>query len=193
MVYNMDFFSKKARERGFRARSVFKLHEINKKYKLIVKGDRVLDIGSYPGSWLQACVGLNCSYVLGVDIRDISPVTGADFLKVDITLDEVFDKIAKKNSEFDMVMSDVAPKTGGNMDAYRSYLLSSRAYEIAKRFLRPGGNFLCKIFMGPEFESFLSEVRKDFLFVKAIKPQSSKKRSREIYIVAKTYKSKRRT
>src|SRR3989338_4725148 len=169
MVYNMDFVSKKARERGFRARSVFKLHEINKKYKLIVKGDRVLDIGSYPGSWLQACVGLNCSYVLGVDIRDISPVTGADFLKVDITLDEVFDKIAKKNSEFDMVMSDVAPKTGGNMDAYMSYLLSSRAYEIAKRFLRPGGNFLCKIFMGPEFESFLSEVRKDFLFVKAIK------------------------
>lgn len=187
----MDFFSKKARGAGFRARSLFKLQEINKKYKIINKGDDVLDIGAYPGSWMQACVDFKCGYVLGVDIRQVEDVAYADFLKADITKDDIFDKIAQKNDAFDVVVSDVAPKTSGNMDSYMSYVLSSRAYEIAKRFLRPGGNFLCKIFMGGEFEDFLKNLRGDFLFVKSSKPKSSKKRSREIYIVAKNYKKRR--
>ncbi len=188
----MDFFSKKARDQGFRARSVFKIQEINKRYHIINKGDSVLDIGAYPGSWMQACVSFKCKYILGVDIKEISDVPYADFIKADITKDDIFEKIKQKNNLFDVVICDVAPKTSGNMDSYRSYNLSSRAYEIAKVLLRPGGNFLCKIFMGPEFESFLMQIRKDFLFVKANKPKSSKKRSREIYIVAKTYKVKRR-
>lgn len=187
----MDFFSKKARNQGFRARSVFKLQEINKKYNIIKKRDGVLDIGAYPGSWMQACVDFKCGYVLGVDVRQVSDVANADFLKADITKEDIFEKIAQKRDVFDVVVSDVAPKTSGNMDSYMSYVLSSRAYGIAKRFLRAGGNFLCKIYMGEEFEDFLKNLRSDFLFVKSSKPKSSKKRSREIYIVAKNYQGRR--
>lgn len=188
----MDFFSRKARDQGYRARSVFKIQEINKKYHIINKGDSVLDIGAYPGSWMQACVSFKCKYILGVDIKDVFDVPYADFIKADITKDDIFEKIKQKNNIFDVVICDVAPKTSGNMDSYRSYTLSSRAYEIAKELLRNKGNFLCKIFMGGEFEEFLSEIRKDFLFVRTIKPKSSKKRSREIYIVAKNYMARRR-
>ncbi len=184
----MDAFSKLARLQGYRARSVFKLKELNNKYKLIRSKQSVLDIGSSPGSWLQACKDLKAGFILGIDKNPIDSIEGVRFIQEDINNDEVFGKIKKIKDVFDVVISDVAPKTKGYLDQERSLELSTRSYEIAARFLRPGGNFLCKVFQSSELEEFVKKIRKDFGFVKVTKPGSSKKRSNEVYIVAKNFK-----
>ncbi len=180
-----DFYTIKAKREDLRARSAYKLEDINKKYKLIKSKDNVLDMGCWPGGWLlitKRIVG-DKGYVLGIDEKEIEKVENVDFIKGDVFSDEVFDKI--KDKKFDVVISDLAPNTSGilELDNGRSYELSLRALEIAKIVLKKNGNFLCKIFMGKEFNEFLNEVRKSFEFVKSVKPTVSKKESKEIYVV----------
>lgn len=186
----MDPFSKKAKIEGYRARSIYKLKELNKKYNLIRQRDRVLDIGSYPGSWLQACKELKASFILGVDKIPIISISGVKFIQEDINNNVIFEKIEKISDAFDVVISDIAPKTSGNLDQEKSLDLSKRAYEIAIRFLRPRGNFLCKVFQTKELDDFVKIIKKDFEFAKITKPSTSKKRSYEVYIVAKNFKLK---
>jgi len=177
----------RAKREGYKARSVYKLFAINNKYRLIKKGDRVLDLGCWPGSWLQACLRFK-AFVVGVDLRK-TEIDGAETIIGDVTEGSVLEKI-ESYGEFDVVISDMAPNTSGrlDLDTLRSYELSARAFVIAERVLKKNGNFLVKVFQSRYTDDLYSTVRKKFSFAKIYKPQTSKKRSKEIYIVACGYK-----
>jgi 23S rRNA (uridine2552-2'-O)-methyltransferase len=182
-----DSFYMKAKKEGYRARSIYKLFELNKKYQLIRKNDRVLDIGAAPGSWLQACSRW-AKFVLGVDIQEIKNLRASNVktLILDINDKYVLDKI---EGRFNVVISDVAPKTSGiiDIDQDKSLQLSKRAFFIARNKLFDNGSFLCKIFQSAEVDKFAHELRKYFKFVKMSKPIASRKHSKEIYIICKYF------
>ena len=187
-----DFYFRKAKEEGYNARSVYKLFELNKKYNLIKKGDRVLDLGCSPGSWLQGAAkiaGFN-GLVVGVDILPVNKIKGVNFIQADITDKTTVDMIKSFSEGFDVVLSDMAPKTSGirELDHNKSIYLSEKAVGICKEVLVEKGNFLCKVFQGGYFKEFLDEVRKEFEFVKSSKPESSRKESKEIYVICKGFK-----
>lgn len=185
-----DFYTRKSREEGYYARSVYKLKQINKKYYLIKKGNKVLDLGCSPGGWTQASLEIigNKGFVTGIDINPIRPIKSKNFkfIKSDIAKTEIKDK-------FDVVLSDMAPKTTGmqDLDHERSYDLAKIALEIAKKHLKEKGNFLCKIFQGAHYKEFMDEVKENFEFVKTVKPEASKRKSKEMYIVGKCIKLKK--
>ena len=178
-----DFFTKKSRKQGYKARSVYKLKEINKKYNLIGSSDKVLDIGSYPGSWLQYCSRV-CLKIVGVDVREVK--TDLEFYKVDVLSEDIF----KIKGKFDVVLSDISPKKTGvkSLDQGNSLELNFRVLKILDFYLKVRGNFLMKVFQGEGFEEILREVKKRFEFVKVVKPKASKTGSREVYIVGKNRK-----
>ena len=188
MQNRKDFYFKKAKKEGYAARSIYKLLEINKKYDLIKPNSRVLDLGSAPGSWVQACLKLKVKEITGVDINTVKVQhKNFKFIKEDI-----YNLDAKKLKDYDVVLSDLAPNTSGNkdLDAEKSIELSTKALEIAKTALKPNGNFLVKVFQGPNFEVLLKEIKSNFSFCKSFKPKSSRKESKETYIVAKDYINK---
>jgi len=176
----------RAKSLGFRARSIFKLFEINKKFNLIKEKDKVLDLGCWPGSWLQFCSKKNCISV-GVDLRLINKIENCNFIKGDI-FDKKTTKKILKYEKFDVVLSDLAPQTTGikDLDQNKSTILALKALEIVILVLKNKGNFLCKLFQSKDTNQFIHEVKKHFTRVKIYKPQSSKKRSKEIYIIAKS-------
>ena len=178
-----DKFTRKAKQEGFKARSVYKLREINNKYRLITKEDCVLDLGCWPGSWLQVCSKITKN-VIGIDKRKTN-VPGIKTYFMDVFDDRIFDF-----GMFDVVLSDLAPTTTGNIniDQYKSYELSTRAFDIASKVLKKNGNFLVKIFQGEDSVKLLEKMRRKFNFVKSIKPTSSKKKSKEIYYVGLGFK-----
>ncbi len=193
-MYNRkDSYFKKAKKEGFRARSAYKLIELNRKYNLIKKCDKLLDIGCSPGSWLQVAVKLvsEKGLVLGIDIMPIKNIKGAKFLQADISDPTTIDMIKTFSEQFDVIISDIAPKTSGikDLDHEKSIYLNEKVLEAAQKLLKPGGNFLCKIFQGEYFPEFLKKANKSFEFVKSSKPDSSRKESREIYIIARGYKT----
>jgi 23S rRNA (uridine2552-2'-O)-methyltransferase len=184
-----DFYTKLAKEQGYPARSVYKLKEIDEKYKIIKKGDRVMDLGCFPGSWLiyiSQKVGDKGS-VIGVDIEEIKTIKRPNvlFIKKDI-----FDfKNSDVKGKFQAIVSDLAPKTSGSkfLDSAKSLELSEMSFEIAKLFLLPGGNFICKIFEGESSRDFFEKVKKHFVFLKRFRPKATAKESREFYIIAKGF------
>ncbi len=183
-----ETFYKKAKELGYRSRAAFKLLEIQEKFHIIKKGNCVLDLGAAPGSWSQIALNLvgGDGTVVGSDIQ---PVLGLgdkyQFLRGDILKESAFERIAKLGLDFDVVLSDTAPDTSGfkDVDIGVAGLLANSSLEIAKKFLRPGGNFVCKVFQGKGFDDFLKEVKKAFKRTEIFKPKSSQKNSAEIFIV----------
>jgi len=189
-IYIMqDHFTKRAKAQGYRARSVFKLKDIVKKYQFVKPTDSVLDLGASPGSWMQY-LSRFCRYVLGVDISDVEDVKGAYFLKKNVMDEDIVKEIQKYKSKFDVIISDMAPKTTGQtfVDQESSLVLCERAWFIATHVLRGNGNFLCKIFQSKEGDDFLRELRKEFKLVKTSKPEGSKKKSKEVFYVSIGYK-----
>ncbi|MGE5086679.1 MAG: RlmE family RNA methyltransferase [Bacillota bacterium] len=191
MTYNpRDRYFHKAKEEGFAARSVFKLEEIDKKFKLFKPHQTVLDLGASPGSWSQyasKAVGAN-GKVLGVDL---SPVTvkmaNAVFIQADLrdlNLEEIFAQHGFK-PPFDIVMSDMAPKTTGirMTDQARSMELCELALDVARRFLKKDGHFICKLFHSDDFTKLRDEIKKSFVKCEAVKPDSTRKISKEIFLV----------
>jgi 23S rRNA (uridine2552-2'-O)-methyltransferase len=186
-----DFYARKAKKEEFAARSVYKLEEIQQKYGLIKKGDKVLDLGCAPGSWLQYAaqqVG-NKGQVLGIDLKEVS-IALPDNVRV--ICGDVFDLAEHKEmmaqiigSGYQLVLSDMAPSTTGHKetDSARSYHLCRAALSIAAAALAEGGSFVCKIFQGGDFEEFVRSVRSEFDNIKIFKPQSCRKESKEIYII----------
>jgi 23S rRNA (uridine2552-2'-O)-methyltransferase len=183
-----DVYFKRAKQEGFAARSVFKLEEIDRRTPLFRKGPRVLDLGCRPGSWLQYA-----AKVLGDDAR----LVGVDRTPLDITLPhcrvvvgDIFDlapsELLGGLAAFDVVMSDMAPDTSGirAADQARSEALFERAMWIAEQTLAPGGNFVGKLFQGPEFAALVKHARAQFTDVKTMKPQGSRKESIEQYVIA---------
>jgi len=184
----IDKFTRRSRDEGFRARSVYKLIFLNRKYRIIKKENKVLDLGCWPGSWLQVITQLN-AHAVGVDIKQITSMPGVKFILGDVKDEKTISKI-KTHGKFDVVLSDLSPNTSGNrqLDQERSLELCEIAFKIARDLLKNKGNFVCKLFQGGEFENFLNDVKKKFYFVKSTKPEASKKSSKEMYIVALGYK-----
>ncbi|MFH1209544.1 MAG: RlmE family RNA methyltransferase [archaeon] len=183
-----DKFTVKAKKEGYKARSVYKLSDINSKYQIVKRNSRVLDLGCWPGSWMQYCLNLGCD-VTGVDLKG-TRLKGIAFIKGNIFDKAMFDKLLGLG-KFDAVLSDMAPKTTGikNVDQARSIDLCYRALYIARYLLKNNGDFICKIFQSDESSTFVNEVQRYFSFVKITKPMASKKRSGEIYLIAKGLKS----
>jgi 23S rRNA (uridine2552-2'-O)-methyltransferase len=191
MAYNpKDHYFKKAKEQNFAARSVFKLEEIDQRFRVLKPGQTVLDLGASPGSWSQYAsqkIGTG-GRVLGVDL---SPVTvklpNAVFIQADLRdlqLEQVFAEHGFV-PPFDLVLSDMAPKTTGIRitDQARSMELCELALDIAKRFLKPGGHFVCKLFHSDDFTKLRDEIKKSFAKFEAVKPDSTRKISKEIFLV----------
>ena len=190
---NLDHFSRRAKAQGYAARSVFKLEEINQRFKVIKRGDFVLDLGCAPGSWLKyaaqqvgatgRCVGIDRTPV-DLSFANVRTMVG-DIYEVE---PKGFDPDGRK---FSLVMSDMAPDTCGNRqtDHIRSVQLCERALEIARLFLRPGGHFVCKVFEGGDLNAFVQDVKTSFGTVKRVKPKSTRSESVELFVVAKNFRT----
>ncbi|OGZ64460.1 MAG: hypothetical protein A2998_01975 [Candidatus Staskawiczbacteria bacterium RIFCSPLOWO2_01_FULL_37_25b] len=186
-----EFYTELAKKQNYPARSVFKLKEIDKKYKIFKNGQRVLDLGSAPGSWLlyiSEKIG-NSGIVVGVDTEEINiPLkNNVVFIKK-----SVFDleKPDLEGEGFDAVVSDMAPKTSGIAfaDAGKSLELVEKAFEIAELFLKPGGSFVCKIFDSSSTADFFKKFEKHFDFSKRFRPEAVMKQSKELYIIGTGFK-----
>jgi 23S rRNA (uridine2552-2'-O)-methyltransferase len=187
-----DSYSLKAKREGYRARSAYKLKQINNKYHIIKEGDKVLDIGCSPGSWSQVSLEIvkEKGFVLGVDIKKIKKIKSKNFkfIQEDITKKGTLKKI---KGTFNIVISDISPKTTGiiNLDQELSHSLAETCLKIALKKLKPKSNFLCKIFQSNKTPELINKIKQYFKFVKTIKPESSKSKSKEMYILAKNLSS----
>ncbi|SHN60626.1 RlmE family RNA methyltransferase [Desulfovibrio litoralis] len=190
-----DYYFLQAKKDNYPARSVYKLKEIEDKLKLFKKGMKVLDLGAAPGSW-SLCAGELVGFsgkVLGVDLQETHTAfpVNVKFMQGDVfELSPEIEEAIKQLEPFDIIMSDMAPRTIGNKftDQMRSADLCREALERAKQHLLPEGAFIVKIFMGPEYEAFVKEMRCVFDKVKTVKPKSSRSESKEIFIVGLGFK-----
>ena len=189
-----DHYTQRAKREKYPARSVYKLDEIQRKFEPIKKNDNVLDLGCYPGSWLLYAADLTKHHgrVVGIDLKPVvihllphvTTYTG------DIrSLGDNF--FAQVGLDFNVVLSDLAPDTSGQktVDAARSFELCRTALSIAQKVLLPGGSFVCKIFHGEDFREFAASVRDSFKSQKVFKPQSSRKASKEIFVIGLGFKA----
>jgi len=191
-----DFYARKAKGEKYPSRSIYKLKEIDAKYKLIKKGDLVLDLGCAPGSWIlyiSKKIG-DRGRIVGVDVDDIKIELpeNAVFFKKDI-MNLIASDLIKEGGKYQVVVSDSAPATSGIdfVDVEGSLELCEKALEIAKEVLENGGNFLCKIFEGEGSYYFFEKVKQSFKFSKRFRPKATRKQSREMYIIAKDFKKER--
>lgn len=184
--WNDDFYTKKARDGDFKARSVFKLEELDRKFGLLHKGDAVLDLGCAPGSWLQYTLRRigPAGRATGIDLQETT-IPGAKCIQADI-----FTFPVEGLPPFNAVLSDMAPATSGQpfVDAQRSLELCRAAFTLARRCLKAGGVFVCKIFQGEDVDEFFRELKACFAALHRLKPESSREKSREIFIVGTGYK-----
>jgi 23S rRNA (uridine2552-2'-O)-methyltransferase len=183
-----DHYTRQAKKEHYPARSVYKLSEIQKKHRILTKGDRVLDLGCAPGSWLLYAaeqVGFRGA-VLGVDL---TPVTVRLPDQVRVITGDIHDlqhtAIQSLGGDFQVVLSDMAPATTGDRfgDAARSHELCCVALAVADALLQRKGRFVCKIFQGEDFKLFSDQVKERFERMHIFKPQSSRKASREIFVI----------
>jgi 23S rRNA (uridine2552-2'-O)-methyltransferase len=184
-----DHYFRRAKKEGFIARSVYKLEEVDRRIRLLKTGQRVLDLGCHPGSWLQYCaraVGKR-GLVVGVDTRKISIKLPphVHFIQADV-FELLPSDLCHISDEFDVVLSDLAPATTGirSVDSSRSFTLFQRALTLADALLVPGAHFLGKIFQGPGFDEMVKELKSRFAKVKGIKPRATRSQSKEIYLIA---------
>ncbi len=189
-----DEYVKKAQKLGLRSRAVFKLEEINHKDKLIKQGMKVIDLGAAPGGWSEYAVKQVGEHgqVIACDILPMDPIVGVDFLQGDFREDAVLNALLKRinGKNIDLVLSDMAANMTGNeaADSARSMYLVELALDMCHQVLKKNGDFVVKVFQGEGFEAFLTQVRAVFSQVKTRKPESSRARSREVYLVATGFK-----
>ncbi len=190
MKRQADYFSRLARSKGFPARSVFKLQEIQDRFHVIPRGARVLDIGASPGSWSRYCLQLLAGQggVVGVDL--IPPAfTPAPRDRYRFIQGSVFDRevleACREAGPYEVILSDAAPQTGGNriVDSQRSLELAGQVLELAAAVLVPGGNAVVKLFQGGAEGELLGRLRTLFGRARAFKPGASRKESTEVYLI----------
>jgi 23S rRNA (uridine2552-2'-O)-methyltransferase len=190
-----EHFYKEAKRVGYRARSAFKLKQIQKKFKLLKEGDTIIDLGAAPGGWSQVVKEIvgEKGTIIGIDLSPIEPIKDVTFLQGDMTeetsIQEIIDLMDDKKA--DVVLSDMSPEISGNysMDQARSVFLCEQAFKTAESVLKSGGNFVCKVFVGEDIQSLVQKLNKQFDTIKRFSPSASRKSSSEIYIVAKNFKS----
>jgi 23S rRNA (uridine2552-2'-O)-methyltransferase len=193
MAYNpRDRFWQKAKREGLRARSAYKLEEIQQRFHVLRPGGRVLDLGAAPGGWCQIAareVGPK-GFVLGVDLEAVAPLAPPAYTWVaDAFTPELLDRLRREGkAPYDAVLSDLAPKTSGirGVDEARSLQLAGRALSLSLDVLKPSGSFVVKVFMGGDFEAFLGRCRQAFAQVRVVRPEASVARgSKEVYLVCR--------
>jgi 23S rRNA (uridine2552-2'-O)-methyltransferase len=191
-----DPYIRQARSQGYRARSAFKLKQLQNRFHIVRKGDVAVDLGAAPGGWTQVLVELvgDGGTVIGVDIRRIAAIPGARLLKGDLTHRETHERLAEElraagRDHVDVVLSDMSPDIGGSYvtDQARSVHLCRMALRFAVAHLRTGGHFCCKVFEGEDFAEFRDEVRARFARVMQFHPPASRKQSSEVYLVATSF------
>jgi 23S rRNA (uridine2552-2'-O)-methyltransferase len=185
-----DHYFQRAKQRGFRARSAFKLEELVQRFGLLRPGGRVLDLGAAPGGFLQVIarsVGPS-GLAVGVDLVPLRPFTEAwvRTAVIDVLAEDAQAQVeALAPGRYDAVLSDMAPKTTGvrGTDEARSLRLAERALELARALGEPGSSFVAKLFMGGDFESFRSRLREVYREVKVVRPEATRSASIEVYLV----------
>ena len=185
-----DEFVKRAQREGWRSRAVYKLEEIDQKYRLIRPGMTVVDLGAAPGGWSQYAekVLAGKGRIIALDILEMDPLPGVEFIQGDFTEDEPLDLLMKKldGSKVDLVLSDMAPNISGMqaVDQPRSIYLVELAIDFAAKVLGNNGNLLFKAFQGEGFEDIVRTLRGQYRKVLIRKPRASRPRSREVYVLA---------
>ncbi|MCX7958041.1 MAG: RlmE family RNA methyltransferase [Deltaproteobacteria bacterium] len=196
-IYNRkDFYYKRAKSEGYRSRAAYKLIELNRKYSVIREGDFVADLGCAPGGFLQVAseIAGEKGIVVGVDLVSVAPAGSNVFvIKNDFTNPEVIKEMLgfTGGRRFDVILSDMAPKTTGIQfrDSFLSFRLAEAAYISARELLKSGGNILIKVFEGEELHGLIERLKKSFEFLHLNRPESTRKGSKEIYIIGKQYRS----
>ncbi|MCY1392929.1 Ribosomal RNA large subunit methyltransferase E [compost metagenome] len=189
-----DPYVKKAQKDGYRSRASYKLLEIQEKYRIIRPGMSVVDLGAAPGGWSQVTSRLigGQGRLIASDILEMDSIPDVSFIQGDFTQDDVLAQIleAVGNSHVDLVISDMAPNMSGTpaVDIPKAMFLCELALDLATRVLKPGGDFLIKIFQGEGFDVYLKDARQKFDKVQMLKPDSSRDRSREQYLLARGYR-----
>lgn len=186
-----DYYTKKAKENNFAARSVFKLEEMDQKYKIFKPQQKVLDLGAAPGSWSQyASQKIKAEgFLLGLDLQKINvKLPNAVFVEADLLKDDLGQiclNLGLKEALFDVVMSDMAPKTTGIKftDQARSLELCEMALSLSDLYLKKNGTFVCKLFHSEEFKTFQNNMKAKFKRVEVLKPKATRQISKEIFFI----------
>ena len=184
-----DIYFKKSKQEGFRSRAVYKLEEINDKHKVLKNGLSVIDLGAAPGGWSQFVIQKykNCK-LLSIDLKEMEPVGNSYQIVGDFNEENSKEKIITYfNEKVDLVMSDMAVNTTGNknLDSVVTGELCLEALRFAKDQLKPNGSFVSKIFMGSTFNEIVGEAKLTFKEINIYKPPSSRKESKESFIICK--------
>ena len=188
-----DQYRRLAKDQGYRARSAYKLLQINRSYNVLKKGDKVVDLGCAPGGWLQVAVKevRPSGKVIGIDLKPVTPVVDAIILQGSIEDPNILSKIEEiLGSKADVVLSDLAPNVSGvwDIDHARQISLSTIALQFTQRLLRIGGSSVFKVFEGDMLKEFRSELDRNFGKVFLSKPSASRQESSELYIICLNFK-----
>lgn len=189
-----DEYVKRAQKEGYRSRAVYKLLEIQEQDRLLRPGATVVDLGAAPGGWSQLAARLVGSRgaVIALDLLPIEPLPGVECIEGDFRETAVLEQLLAKldGRLVDLVISDMAPNTSGvkAVDQPRGMYLAELALDLARHCLRPGGDFLVKVFQGEGFDVFFKELRAAFVMVASRKPKASRARSAELYLLARNYR-----
>lgn len=187
-----DHYTRRARQEQWRARSVYKLKEMDARFKILRKGSKVLDLGCHPGSWSQYCLSIVGAegLVVGIDLIPVKKLPAGNFHFIQADIHEI-DKVlpADLMLRIDAVLSDMAPATTGSRvtDSARSFELGLKALETAENVLNKGGVFVCKLLEGEPVKDFVAKVNTRFNEVRIFRPKATRKRSSEVYVVGKGF------
>ena len=186
---NRDDYYNRAKQEGYRARSAYKLKQLDEMADLITKGNTIVDLGAAPGGWLQVAQELTSEEgtVVGVDRQRIDPIEGVETVRGDMTEDETKERVMELVGEADVVLSDMAPNMTGeyDLDHARSVHLARQAFELSLDLLGAGGDLAVKVFEGRDVPDLREEMEAEFEYVRAVHPEASRDASSELYLVAK--------
>jgi 23S rRNA (uridine2552-2'-O)-methyltransferase len=192
--HHSDPYVKQARAEGWRSRAVFKLQQIQQKDRLIRPGMTIVDLGAAPGGWSQYAASLlkGRGRIIALDILPMDPIEGVEFIHGDFREDAVLKQLTETlgGQRVDLVLSDMAPNISGidASDQARVLYLAELALEFCRTALKPGGDLLIKLFQGEGFDGYLKTLRGQFARVQIRKPEASRDRSRELYLLARNYR-----
>ena len=184
-----DDYYNRAKQEGYRSRAAYKLKQLNEEAGLISEGDTVVDLGAAPGGWLQVASELagDSGTVVGVDLQRIKPIDGVETVRGDMTEESTREDVIERVGEADAVVSDMAPNMTGeySLDHARSVYLARMAFETSLELLAPGGDFVAKVFEGPDTDDLRADIDEEFEYVRTIHPKASRDSSSELFMVAK--------
>jgi 23S rRNA (uridine2552-2'-O)-methyltransferase len=190
-----DHYRKLAKDKGYRSRSAYKLLQLNNSYHIFRQGDKVIDLGCAPGGWLQVAkkeVG-SCGRVIGVDIKELEPIEDVIIFRRDIEDQTIVDEIIGiLNSKADIVLSDLSPNVSGiwDIDHARQISLTRNAWTLVQKVLKKGGTVIFKVFEGELLNQLKRELGTNFDKVSLAKPDASRHKSSELYIICLSFRDK---